>query len=190
MKSAYLGLSEGLSAVVAMNHSMTETGGSRGDDAIDLAAEARLMRRRMMFWRRAAWLLLVIVIIILVVAWQRAELRRRDSRASLLHYAEQARAVRLAEEPPELLELQWQRLERGQAQYTPSHYSLIVSNWGRKPLPGESLPLAVSSEPESTFIGSGRHVLFAEVDGDRVEWLSEEEAKPIVASAESSSVLP
>jgi hypothetical protein len=135
------------------------------------------------FWQRAAWLLIGLVLLILVVAWQRTTVRRRECRQALEHHAEAARAVRLEQETVETLGSQWRQLDRGPVNFSSGHYALIAQNWLQTLEPEGSLPVAVCRDSHAGIISRGRHVLFREEGGMRVEWLAEEKAAPIADRA-------
>ena len=150
----------------------------------DLLNETRVLQRRVNFWQRTVWLLLGTVVVFGTVIWQRGELRRKQCRLSLQRYAQVAKANQLESQNSAILEQQWQQLIDEGIEKVPSiHYDLIVKNWHQTPKPGEMLPLAVCREPHFMAMSRGRHVLYRDVDGFRVEWRSEERAEPIVLEA-------
>ena len=159
---------------------------AEGDDELDVIARSRTLQRKLVFWRRTAGLLFGLALVVLMVLWQRAELHRKACQDSLTRYAKLAQEAHLEDQPSRLLEAQWEGLgqEPGKdlRSFSPQHYSLIIENWGQKPLPGESLPLAVCRDPHLVLFAQGRYVLFLDSNGYRVEWLSEEQAAPIVAA--------
>ena len=155
-------------------------GGRHQGERLSPESESRRLRRRLTFWRSTAWLLAGVVVIAGFVAWERGNIRRRDCRVALLHYAKLAESSRLAAEPPELLELEWQHLDAGSMHLSPSHYVLLVPNWPRAPHGEERSPLAICVDPHSLLFTRGRHVLYRDAEGYHVEWLSEEQAAPLL----------
>jgi hypothetical protein len=170
-------------AGAAMNPAEDKLSRPRGDDELHDLAQSRSLRRKLVFWRRTAWLLFGIVVIIGVVFWQRAELHRRACGRTLEYYGRLAQKSQLEKEPARLLQLQWLHLEQGRQTYSPAHYALVIDNWNQTPQAGESLNLAICGDPHSTLIGEGRNVLVRDQSGYHVEWLKEESAKSIVATA-------
>lgn len=150
--------------------------GPRPDDLLDLRAQSQMLRRKMLFWQRIAWLLVGLVVVSIVVVWQRSEIRRRDCRLALEHYAKLAHEQELRLEPEALLEVQWQHLDQGSVHLSPSHYKLFVQNWLRVPSSDEPVPLVICADPHSTLLGKGRHVLYYGPNGYRIEWLPEKQA--------------
>ena len=154
------------------------------DGAVDdLLQETRVLKRRVNFWQRTAWLLLGALVIFGTVIWQRGELRRRECSYALHDYGETALKRSLGASATDLLESQWQALEPGNGKVSPSHYDLISKNWQLTPKVGERLPLAVCRETHTLAFSRGRHVLYRAPDGLSIQWLSEQEAEPILREA-------
>lgn len=144
------------------------------------AADAKELRRKLKFWRSAAWTILGLAAVVVVVVYQRAETRREQSRLALEQYAQSALDAGLSKEPPELIELQWQRLPSCSPAFGPGSYIPVVQNWLRTPEKGKLLPMAISRSPLSVLFSTGRHVLYRDENGFRVEWVSEQDAAPIL----------
>ncbi len=155
----------------------------RTNDSLGQVAEARSLQRKVAFWQRTAWLLIGLVLLILVVAWQRTTVRRRECRQALEHYAGAARTAGLDQETTETLESQWQQLARGPVNYSSGHYALIVPNWLQTLGAEQPLPIVVCRDSHAAVWSRGRHVLFREVGGMRIEWLVEEEVASIADRA-------
>jgi hypothetical protein len=176
-----------LKLVQPMGQTEAERNRQEGDDEPDVVAESRGLQRKLVFWRRAAGMLLGIALIVGIVLWQRAELQRRACAESLNYYAKLARETHLEEQPPRLLEAQWQTLNRlpkaDPKPVSPKHYSLIVDNWDQTPRAGDSLPLAVCNYPHWGLFAKGRHVLYHDGNGFHIEWVAEDLAAPIAAAA-------
>jgi hypothetical protein len=173
-------LMPGVSAVRTIRE---EDNRRRTNDSLGRVAEARSLQRKLVFWQRTAWLLIGLVLLIVVVAWQRTTVRRRECRQALEHYAGAARTARLDQETTETLASQWRQLGRGPVNYSSRHYALIVHNWLQTLGAEQSLPIVVCRDSHAAVLSRGRHVLFREAGGMRVEWLVEEEAASIVDRA-------
>ena len=167
---------------------MAEHQPSKHEGLSDDSIESRTLRRKLVFWRRVAWSCIGIVLVIVMVLWQRGNARQQECRAALEHYAGFAQSGELASTSPALLRAQWDN-QQGEAtlHVSPSQYRLITGNWGIAPEPGKRIPLAVRRNALSLLFTKGRHVLFRDEDGYHVEWLSESEARPIVAQAIASN---
>lgn len=166
---------------------MTEYQPSKQEGPSDELVESRTLRRKLIFWRRVAGSSIGIVLVIVMVLWQRGHARQQECRMALEYYAQFAQSGELAGTSPALLRAQWDNL-RGEAVFrvSPSQYRLIIENWGITPTPGKQIPLAVRRNALSLLYTKGRHVLFRDENGYHVEWLSENEARPIVAKAVAS----
>jgi len=156
------------------------------NDEVTLAA-GRSLQRKLTFWRRAAWSVLGLVLIFTIVLWNRAVTHRRNCAGALELYARLANSARLEREPEEILKAQWQDISRHANEkprpFPPSHYLLIVDNWGRVPIAGESIPLAVCSSPHLVLFSYGRHVLYRDDKGLHVKWVDEDTVQPILVQA-------
>ena len=166
-----------------MTENETTSNCSGRHDPNVLRAEGRVLRRKLSFWRRTVWLLLGVIIVVAAVAYQRGIARRSSCKQSLEHFAELANRQRLETAPLELMDAEWRNLDSKTTARLPGHYELIVDNWLRQAVEGESLPLAVCGHAHQFQFSSGRHVLFREVGGDQVRWLAEAEALSIVKQA-------
>ncbi len=159
----------------------------RSDDEGDFVVVRRSLQRKLTFWRRVVWSVLGIVVICVAVLWNRAANHRHNCSGALEHYARLAEVARLENESVQIIEEQWQNLTRqdkGKPHlFPPSHYLLIVENWGQKPGTGESLPLAVCNSPHLVLFSYGRHVLYRDVNGFHVKWLDEEGVQSLLAKA-------
>lgn len=149
----------------------------------EIANDAIALRRKVVFWRRVVWMILGTVAILLAVLWNRYETRRRECRDALQYDSELAKKVDLAHEHVNILEQQWQLFDSSSKSNSPRHYDLIAQNWAVIPAAGEKVPLAVCADAHLELFSRGRHVLFNTLEGMRVDWLSDEEAQPIVEMA-------
>ncbi len=154
------------------------------------AFEAKRLRRKVQFWRNLAWTLLGIAAVIVVVVCHRAATRCQQSRLALEEYGNAAQFdawVKEARQGPIHLQLiyleletQWDSLPNASPAFGPSGFIPIVRNWLKEPDSGESLPMAISRMPISLIYKSGRHVLYRDERGLRVEWIDEQDAAPIL----------
>lgn len=149
-----------------------------------LQPEARSRRLRRIFWRRTAWLLAGLAVLVVVFAWQLGQTRRANCRTALEHFARLAQDSDLASTPSQLLGQQWAGLRTDKASFPSSHFALITFNWPLSVKGDERLPLAVCEKPHRILLHRGRHVLFRTADGEKLEWLPEDEAAEIFRSAE------
>jgi hypothetical protein len=167
---------------------------SLSNDELTLAAASRSLQRKLAFWRRAVWSVLGIVLIFAVVLWNRAGTHRRNCSGALEHYAQLAQDAHLEKESEQILKAQWQDLDRHSDAkprvFPPSHYTLLVENWGQVPKEGESIPLAVCSSPHMLLFSYGRHVLYRDAKGFHVEWGDEEKVRPLIRKASSGQPTP
>lgn len=166
----------------------------RSVNELEAIAASRSLQRKLTFWRRMAWSLAGVAAICAAVLWSRSANHRHNCAAALEDYAQLAQDAHLEREAEQILREQWKNLHRqggGKLRpFLPSHYSLIVENWGQIPQAGESLPLAVCSSPHLVLFSYGRHVLYRDADGFHVKWVAEETAAPIVANAYAEQTAP
>ena len=159
--------------------------GVEARDLTGLAPDARSRRLRRIFWRRMAWLLAGLAAVVVVFAWQLGRTRRATCRTSLEHFARLAHDSDLASTPSQILTEQWAGLRTGKAGFPSSHFAMITFNWPLSVKGDEALPLAVCEKPHHILFKRGRHVLFRTTAGEKIEWLSGDEADEIFRSAET-----
>ena len=166
-----------------------DAGHSQGQDieARDLKSfdhEARSRRLRRTFWRRTAWLLAVLAVVAVVFLWQLGQARRATCRTALEQFARLAHETDLASTPSQILGQQWAGLRTDTTNLPSSHFALITFNWPLSAKGDEALPIAVCEKAHRILLRRGRHVLFRIADGEKIEWLSGDEADEIFRSAE------
>jgi hypothetical protein len=120
-----------------------------------------------------------LLVLTALIVWQRSDLRRRECRRAFERHVDRIILLGLDHGPADELTAGWRQLSKGPIRPMASHYDLIVDNWTMAPQADEANPLAVCRESHATVLSRGRHVLFRDTTGTRIEWLTEEEAAPI-----------